>query len=92
MMQYSIVEAKNGLPQLVREAEAGSDVQLTRRGKLVAVVIGTRRYEELTSGRPSFWDCYQRFRQEHDLAELDVDPTEVFAAVRDDSPGREFSW
>ncbi len=92
MSQYSIAEAKNGLPKLVREAEAGHDIQLTRRGKPVAVVVGTRRYEKLTTSRSSFWESYQRFRREHDLARLDLDPAEIFDGVRDPSPGREFAW
>ncbi len=92
MSQYSIAEAKNGLPGLVREAEAGNDVQLTRRGKLVAVVVSTHRYETLTADRSSFWESYQRFRREHDLAKLDLDPAEIFEGIRDRSPGREFAW
>ncbi len=92
MTQYSIAEAKNGLPQLVRKVEAGDDVQLTRRGKPVAVVVSTRRYQELKTDRPSFWESYQRFRQEHDLARLALDTDEIFGATRDPSPGREFAW
>ncbi len=92
MSQYSIAEAKNGLPRLVREAEAGHDIQLTRRGKPVAVVISTSRYENLTTNWSSFSESYQRFRQEHDLAGLDLDPAEIFDGVRDPSPGRDFAW
>ena len=92
MREYSIAEAKNHLPQLVREAEAGHEVRLTRRGKPVATLIGTARHEELTSARTSFWEAYQRFRREYDLAELEIDPEEIYGDVRDRSPGREFSW
>ena len=92
MAKYSIADAKNGLPQLIREAEAGYDVSVTRRGEPVAVIIGTKRYEELTADRPSFWESYQRFRREYDLADLETDPDEVFGDVRDRSTGRDFSW
>ena len=73
MPEYSIAQAKNHLPRLIREAEAGHDVRLTRRGKPVAALIGTGRYEELTSGKPSFWEAYESFRTAHDLAELNVE-------------------
>ncbi len=92
MPQYSIAEAKNGLPKLVREAEAGNDIELTRRGKPVAMVVGTRRYERLTANRSSFWESYQQFRQQHDLVALDLDPSEIFDRDRDPSTGRDFTW
>lgn len=92
MPEYSIAEAKNHLPQLVREAEAGHDVRLTRRGKPVATLIGMARHQELTSPRKSFWEAYQSFRREHDLAELEINPEEIYGNARDRSPGRDFSW
>jgi len=46
--QHSIAEARNNLPSLVRAAESGKAVELTRRGKPVAVLIGRRQYERLT--------------------------------------------
>lgn len=42
--------------------------------------------------RRSFWAVYQDFRRCFDLEELDIDPDEVFAGVRDPSPGKDFSW
>ena len=32
------------------------------------------------------------FRQELESEALELDPDEIFAGVRDPSPGREFSW
>ena len=40
--QHSIAEARSSLPSLVREAESGKAVELTRRGEPVAVLIGRR--------------------------------------------------
>ena len=85
MPEYSIAEAKNHLPQLVREAEAGQDVRLTRRGKPVATLISMARRRELTAARRSFWEAYQGFRREYDLAALEIDPDEVYGNVRDQS-------
>lgn len=92
MSEYSIADAKNGLPQLVRQVEAGYDIQLTRRGKPVAMLVSTERYRQLTSGRTRFSTAYEDFRRDHELAELDLDPDEVYGEIRDRSAGRDFAW
>ena len=87
--QHSIAEARSKLPQLVREAENGKAVALTRRGEGVAVLIGRKQYERLVSRSRRFSEAFAEFAAEVDLAELDIDPDEVFEGVRDDTPGRE---
>ena len=86
--QHSIAEARSKLPQLVREAEAGKAVELTRRGEGVAVLIGRKEYERLVSRSRRFSEAFAEFASEIDLVELDIDPDEVFAGIRDDTPGR----
>lgn len=88
--QYSIAQARDHLPGLVHDAEKGSRVELTRRGKPVAVLISVAEYERLTQGHPDFWQRLKAFREKNDLEELDVE--EIFAGVRDRSPGREVKW
>jgi prevent-host-death family protein len=90
--RYSIAEARDNLPGVVHEAEGGTRVELTRRGKPVAVLLGIEEYGRLAEGRRDFWEAYEEFRREFDLAQLGIDPNEVFGGVRDSSPGREFSW
>ncbi len=90
--KYSIAEARDNLPGVVHEAEGGTRVELTRRGKPVAVLIGIEDYERLAEGRRDFWEAYEEVRREFDFAELGIDPDEIFGDVRDSSPGREFSW
>jgi prevent-host-death family protein len=90
--KYSIAEARDNLPGVVHEVERGTRVELTRRGKPVAVLLGLVEYERLAQGRRDFWDAYQEFRREFDLATLGIEPDEIFHDVRDASPGREFSW
>lgn len=87
--QHSIAEARNSLPSLVRAAESGKAVELTRRGRPVAVLIGRRQYERLTMKYRGFSESYEEFTQEVDLEELAIDPDELFAGSRDDSHGRE---
>ena len=48
---YSIAQAKNNLSGLVHEAEQGRPVQLTRRGKPVAVLISTQQFDRLSKPR-----------------------------------------
>jgi prevent-host-death family protein len=87
--QQSIAEARSNLPQLVREAEAGEPIELTRRGKSVAVLIGRRQYERLAARSRRFSEAWDEFTHEVELSELAIDPDEIFAGVRDSRPGRD---
>lgn len=87
--QHSIAEARNSLPSLVRAAESGKAVELTRRGEPVAVLIGRRQYERLTMKYRGFSEAYREYTQEVDLEELAINPDELFAGAREDSHGRE---
>jgi antitoxin Phd len=89
--QYSIAQARDHFPGIVHEVERGSQIELTRRGKPVAVLVSLPEYERLTSGTGGFWEALEKFRREADLEAMweDGDP---FEGVRDRSPGREFSW
>ena len=60
--RVSIADARDHLTALVRSAEEGHPVELTRRGKLVAVLVSSQEYEKLTSGRPDLWAGIQKFR------------------------------
>lgn len=88
--QYSIADARRNLPSLVDEAESGSEVQLTRRGKAVAVVVSVETYERLKSQR-SFGEAYQAFREKYPAdrsAREQVTGPKYFRGLRDRSRGR----
>ena len=87
--QHSIADARRDLPTLVRKAERGQTVGLTRRGEWVAVLIGRHRYQQLVAPMPGFDETYRVFRIAFDLSELELDPDEIFAGTRDRTPGRE---
>ncbi|HVT05019.1 MAG TPA: type II toxin-antitoxin system Phd/YefM family antitoxin [Thermoanaerobaculia bacterium] len=87
--RYSIAEARMKLPSLVREAESGKAVELTRRGESVAVLLGREQYERLSSRTRRFSEAWDDFSREVELAALEIDPDEVFGSTRDDSPGRD---
>jgi prevent-host-death family protein len=87
--QESIAAARSNLPQLVRQAESGEPIELTRRGESVAVLIGRRQYERLASRSRRFSEAWNEFTREVELSELAIDPDEIFSDLRDMRPGRE---
>lgn len=87
--RHSIAQARSNLPRLVREAEQGKAVELTRRGEPVAVLIGRREFERLTGRYRSFDETYRVFREAVGLEGLAIDPDAVFAGARDAGPGRD---
>lgn len=87
--RHSIAEARRNLPSLVRDAENGKAVELTRRGEPVAVLIGCREFERLASGRRGFADTYRESTNTVDVAGLALDPDELFGDVREDTFGRD---
>jgi len=89
--RYSIAEARDHLTSLVHEAETGTTVELTRRGKPVAVLVARDEYERLTHERTDFWSAYQDFLRRYPGSSED-EPDEWLAGARDPSPGRDFSW
>jgi prevent-host-death family protein len=87
--QRSIAEARSNLPQLIREAESGEPIELTRRGESVAVLIGRKQYERLVTRSRRFSEAWQEFAREVELAELAIDPDEIFNDLRDTRPRRD---
>ena len=84
--QYSIAQARSSLPALVHSVEDGPPVELTRRGRPVAVLLSLEEYERLQRKTPDFWEAVETFRRDVDLEALDA--ASVYADVRDRSPGR----
>jgi prevent-host-death family protein len=86
--QHSIAEARTHLPRLIREAESGDPIELTRRGESVAVLIGRKQYERLARRSRRFSEAWSEFTQEFDLKDLAIDTDEIFG-VRDSNSGRD---
>ena len=84
----SIADARRNLSEIVHLAERGAPVALTRRGEAVAVIVGHRDYERLRSKQRGFAAAYRDFSRAVDLPALAIDPDEVFAGVREKTPGR----
>jgi prevent-host-death family protein len=71
--RYSIAQARSRLPRIVDEAEAGAEVELTRRGRPVAVLVSHREFERLRGKRSHFSAAYRKFLEQHSLDEIGID-------------------
>ena len=87
--QYSIAEARSRLPAIVDQAEAGTEVELTRRGRPVAVLISHRELDRLRGKPQHFAEAYKRFLSRFALDDIGL--VGEFAATRDKTPGRRVS-
>lgn len=88
--QYSIAEGRSDFPTLVKEAEAGFEVKLTRRGKPVAVLVSLGTWERLRGERPPFARAYRDFLSRHALDEVGLEEGFV-RSLRMRNAGREVS-
>ena len=88
--RYSIAEARSSLPSIVDQAEAGVEIQLTRRGKPVAAVVSLRVLERLQGDRPRFRTAYRDFLKRYSLDEVGFD-SDFFAPIREKNAGRKVS-
>lgn len=84
---YAIAEARANLPTLIDEVEGGAAVELTRRGKVVAVMVSVAEYRRLRGQRASFQEAYEQFLKKHSLAEVGLEP-DFARKVRDRGTGR----
>ena len=91
-LSYSIAEAKAHLAKLVHQVEEGPAIELTRRGRPVAMLISIPAYERLKGEPQAPFDSVAQVRRAYNFESLDIDPDEVFAAEKDPSPGKDFSW
>lgn len=89
MKQFSIAEARSNLPTVIKAAEAGTEIEITRRGEPVAVVISINDYRKTHGKAASFSEAYEKWRQE---APDVLVPDNVFENLRDKSPGREVNF
>ena len=84
----SVAEARNDFAHLVHLVEEGPPVEITRRGRTVAMLLSSRAYELLTKGRRSPADVIREFRECVVREGIDLDDAD-FEGLRDRSPGRD---
>lgn len=91
MPRYSIAEARNRFAEIVQNLRHVSRVEVTRRGRPVAILMSVEEFERLSADSVTFTSAYAAFRKTVDLAQEGIEPG-VFDGVRDSSPGREMNW
>ncbi len=84
---YSVASARAHLPEILDDVEAGNDVHLSRRGRLVAVVLSSNQYEILRGTRPDFATAYHGFLERHSIGDIGLDP-DFSSSLRDRNSGR----
>jgi prevent-host-death family protein len=86
--KVSVAEARQNFARLIKRAEQGRAIEITRRGESVAVLLSASEYLTLTGDRPSFVEATRRVRERLDVESLGIGDEE-FEGLRDESPGRE---
>jgi len=88
LKRYSIAEARDHFTALIHKVEQDAAVELTRRGKPVAVIMSVQQYQQLQAEKMGFWGAFDSFRVKYDLQQLDIQP-EIFTELRVKREGRE---
>ena len=70
---YSMADARANLSDILDAVEDGKEVQLTRRGFPVAVVLSQERYDALRGERSNFGDAYRAFIERHAPVDIGLD-------------------
>lgn len=92
MTTATISHLKNHLPEMVHHAEQGQDIQITRHGKPVAVMVSLERYNRAFSSGSGIFNSYLRWRELHPDATGFTDQEQE--NLRDPQPHEPstFSW
>ncbi len=90
--RHSIADARRNLPTIIREVENGKEVELTRRGEPVAMLISAKTFRQLKSTQGGFATAYRKFRETANLIDLNLNPDELFSDVREETGGREIHF
>lgn len=85
--RFSVAEARQRFTELVRTVERGRPLEITRRGLPVAVLVSAAEYARLAAPQASFAAALDAFCEAVDPRALHGD--DVFADLRDESPGRD---
>lgn len=88
MNKVSVADLRRTLPSLLRAVEQGHSIEVTRRGRPIAVVLSLEEYKRLQRPRESFVERLERWHAEHGPLE-GPDP---WADLRDSDPPREVEF
>ena len=89
--KVSVAEARQNFARLIKRAEQGRAIEITRRGQSVAVILSASDYLALSGERPSFVEAAQSVRDRLNINSLEIGDEE-FEGLRGEAPGREVSF
>ena len=82
LVSVSIAQAKNNLPQLIHDVEAGKPVRVTRHGRPAAVLVSAELFASMADTRHAFVAGLQRFRKQHHAHLLSPDESVLLEPPR----------
>ena len=88
LTKYSIAQARDQFATLVREVQAkNKQIQVTRRGEPVAVILSVDEYERLMTQQPKqgFWQAYLEYRELWQDVPMDIEG-DIWEGLRDKTP------
>ncbi len=88
--KVSVAEARQHFARLIKRAQQGKTIEITRRGEPVAVLLSATKYSAITGEPSSFIDAMRQVRERLEVDELEIGDEE-FEGLREQSPGREIS-
>ena len=88
--KVSVAEARQNFARLIKRAEQGKAIEITRRGEPVAVLVSAAEYSAMTGDRPSFMNATAQIRKRLDVDSLNIGDSD-FEGLREESPGRDVS-
>jgi prevent-host-death family protein len=88
--KVSVAEARQHFARLIKRAQQGKTIEITRRGEPVAVLLSASAYSAITGERSSFIDAMNRVRERLGVDDLEIGDAE-FEGLRGESPGRDIS-
>jgi prevent-host-death family protein len=88
--KVSVAEARQHFARLIKRAQQGKTIEITRRGEPVAVLLSASEYSAIIGERSSFIDAMRKVRERLGVDELEIGDAE-FEGLREESPGREIS-
>jgi len=88
--RVSVAEARQHFARLIKRAQQGKAIEITRRGEPVAVLISAAEYSAITGERPSFIDAAKQVRERLGVDSLNIGDSD-FDGLREQSPGRDVS-
>lgn len=86
--KVSVAVARQNFARLIKRAEHGNSIEITRRGESVAVLLSASEYAAITGGRSSFIEAARQVRSRMGVESLGIGDAE-FDELREESPGRE---